>query len=380
MGGFQHNSRLKSHQTLADQIWKKESYSTVTEFISRYPSDLESNWSGDCQGLTHNETHWFVSTAREARRLAADKPARIWKVNLGRDLNKDFETRTSTEVPEPFKSLKYDHFGDIDYFEGKIFAPLERSGGSPIDTFLLIFDATDLHFIGSAPFSQQAAHNSMCQAPWCAVNPKDKLLYSSLFESNELIVYRVEIKINAVKLTFLRSQPLLDHNGMPLHIKKIQGGAFSTTSGLFYISNNSEENPGISVFDTLTWKHAGHVNVDFDQGGVAQEEIEGLTLWDLSHGQDLTLSGQIHLVILNNNLIADDQVSIVHFSESAERRDPVVSPRSPSCAALSNTRKSLIRARDRAEDANERKMLNIRLGKNSAQMRLLGCLMTEDEG
>ncbi len=351
----------------------------MAEFISRYPSDLESNWSGDCQGLTHNDTHWFISTAREGRRLAADKPARIWKVNLGRDLSKDFETAGSTEVPKSFKNLGYDHYGDIDYFEGRIFAPLERSGDSPQDTHLLVFDAADLRFIGAAPLSQQAGRDENRHASWCAVNRADRKIYTSLSDSNELIVYRFSVQASGVELAFDRFQPFFDEDGIQLLIHKIQGGAFSAKNNLLYLSSNSETNPGITVFDTLTWRRTKHIEVDFDQGGAAQEEIEGLTIWDIGHGEDQTISGQIHLVILNNNLIADDQVSVVHFAEPGERRDPPAQVVRPSCVALAQQRATLIRFRDTAEDINQRKALNTRIGKITAQMRSRGCPIDPDE-
>lgn len=351
----------------------------MAEFISRYPSDLESNWSGDCQGLTHNETHWFISTAREARRLAADKPARIWKVKLGRDLNKDFEPAGSTEVPTHFKDLGYDHYGDIDYFEGKIFAPLERSGDSPQDTYMLVFDAADLRFIGAAPLSQQAGQDENRHASWCAVNHADGKVYTSLSDSNELIIYRFSVQAGGVELAFDRFRPLFDENGIQLLIHKIQGGVFSAKNNLLYLSNNSETNPGITVFDTLTWRRTQHIEVDFDQGGAAQEEIEGLTIWDIGHSEDPTIHGQIHLVILNNNLIADDQVSIVHLAERGERRDSPVTPVLASCAALSRQRTTLTRLRDAAEDVNQRKALNARIGTIIAQMLLRGCPIDADE-
>ena len=136
--------------------------------INNYPSDSETVWSEELQGVTHNADHWFIS-----------QKSRIWKIPVGVDLNDvtDDISRGILNIPIPSElAIEYDHFGDLDFYDGYLFVGLENSVDNRTAS-IACFDAETLNFIGTDKVWEQNGH-----ASWCAVNSVDNLLYSSDFD------------------------------------------------------------------------------------------------------------------------------------------------------------------------------------------------------
>ena len=71
--------------------------------LNNYPSDSQTIWSEELQGVTHNADHWFIS-----------QKSRIWKIPVGVDLNDvtDDISRGIFNIPIPVElAVNYDHFG-----------------------------------------------------------------------------------------------------------------------------------------------------------------------------------------------------------------------------------------------------------------------------
>ena len=62
------------------------------------------------------------------------------------------------------------------------------------------------------------------------------------------------------------------------------------------------------LVDTTTGILLGTLPVRFSPGGLVHEEIEGLTLWDLDDGRAPHVGGQLHLLLLDNDLGPDELI------------------------------------------------------------------------
>jgi hypothetical protein len=77
---------------------------------------------------------------------------------------------------------------------------------------------------------------------------------------------------------------------------------------------------GIHVFDTGSWRRIGRstngtglFNFEFDSSWETAEEPEGITIWDLDDGRAPGVSGQLHVLLLDNDLTGDD-VYVKHYT------------------------------------------------------------------
>lgn len=160
--------------------------------------------------------------------------------------------------------------------------------------------------------------------PWCAVNPANGLLYTSPFYPSPLDTSHLE--------AFARSMPkgsfsigfqlrhvgrfdLLDESGRPLGIARVQGGAFSPGGHLYLVSDTADG--GILGFDLVTGRKALHHTVAYnpDPFGPDElgEELEGITVWDLDSGTPPGIGGQLHVLMIDNELLSDDDLYFKHF-------------------------------------------------------------------
>lgn len=283
--------------------------------LNNYPSDSQTIWSEELQGVTHNADHWFIS-----------QKSRIWKIPVGVDLNDvtDDISRGIFNIPIPVElAVNYDHFGDLDFYNGYLFVGLENSSDNRTAS-IACFNADTLTFIGSDIVPSQDGH-----ASWCAVNQSDGFLYSSAFDNvSELFAYQLTINSDSFELMLVDTIPLHKENEEPLMLSGIQGGVFVTENEethLFLTSNksafpfsmNPNENAarGLHVFK---WLDTGAMRVkkiligtDLFTWG---EEIEGITFWDLSDGIAPGINGQLHILELDNDSTHDDVKAFYHYA------------------------------------------------------------------
>ena len=121
-----------------------------------------------------------------------------------------------------------------------------------------------------------------------------------------------------------------DGSGAPVCIEHVQGGAFSPKTGLLYLSSDKGDAGGIFtlwVDDSRRRAYLLHrtpVAYHYTESTIAghqlyYEELEGLTVWDLSDGRAPRLSGQLHLTMIDNVGSGDDDLYFKHFDAPAER-------------------------------------------------------------
>jgi len=200
-----------------------------------------------------------------------------------RDIDRGAVTHVSYPPELARGAGSYHHIGDIDFVDSwnLIVGAVESNSGAP--PVVALFDR-DLAFRGKARLDHQH------EAPWCAVEPRTKLLVSSVFNYSdagpiELQFYALDRPSPAtVEATWVGNMVLRDRDGAELKAKGVQGAAFSKR-GHLYLAVQEQINrsdgalwpAGIRAFDMLTGRLVLWHNIDFKPG---PEELEGLTLWD----------------------------------------------------------------------------------------------------
>jgi hypothetical protein len=276
-------------------------------YLGNYPDERQDDWTDECQGVTHDDDHWFIT-----------QKGSVWQVPLRKDLRDHLQDGVDGVLRRPIPVVGYDHFGDPDVRGGILYIPLE--GKRRIFWFITVprvprivaFRASDLAFLWSAPLPRQQ------QAGWCAIS--NGVLYSSngrvtpRIASGEGPLFRYEIE--RAGLTFLGRLLLRDEAGTPVVLDSMQGGAFADARHL-YISCGYYEDPhpswGIHLFDLRSQRRivrstngSGSFNYEFHPGGSIDEEPEGLTYWDLDGRNAPGIRGQLHAILLDNDDNGDD--------------------------------------------------------------------------
>lgn len=290
-------------------------------YLGNFPDERQDDWTDECQGVTHDRDHWFLT-----------QKGAVWRVPIEKDLRTPLRNGSDGVRQRGIPVEGYDHFGDPDFHRGRVYIPLEGSRRILFITIhrtprIAVFGGTDLDFEWSALLSRQQ------QAPWCAIDA-DGILYSSNGrvtprerpKEGPLFRYRLDGRT----LTFLDRVVLRDEQGTPLVLDSLQGGAFADEHHL-YISCGYYKHPqpswGIHLFDMRTGRRiarstngTGAFNYEFHAVDPYDEEPEGLTWWDLDDRQAPGIRGQLHAILLDNDDNGDD-VYFKHYRVRDLRRD-----------------------------------------------------------
>jgi hypothetical protein len=291
-------------------------------FLGDYPGKTTPGWNQNAQGFAHDRDHWFIT-----------QWLKIWKIPVGHDLNANavgFPTVSMGDTP--LSEEGYNHFGDPECYEFRgqtfVLVPVEGDGFAPHPAVAL-FHADTLAYIDHAYLDQQA------NAPWCAVDPQGHF-YSSNFDVNSthrVRKYNVEwervIASGELRLTFISTIPLLDEGGVEMSLPHVQGGVITPGGTLMYlVAGDGEtvpvlETDGIHAFEmetesgrrvTRSTRGFGLFNFEFHPEFPIKEEPEGLTFWDLDDGRAPGMSGQLHVLLLDNDVPDDDCILVKHYA------------------------------------------------------------------
>ena len=329
-------------------------------FIGDSPRHGQPGWHSGTQGLAHDNDHWYVTNTHNDKSRSL-----LWRIPVTTRLASNVACGIDGVSCSDLADLRlhaYNHYGDPDVYEfngrAYVFVPVE-SGDAAAPPGVLIFraDAT-LEFLTFTYLTGQGG------APWVAVDG-DGILYSSDFDSQAVInrFYldwaSFEANVDALPLplsgtvrpTLMPVEPLLlqDENGDALDINKVQGGEFSDDDRRFYLSNGDGRNeaepgeglhvftiqsadgeqcgPGVDRCSVARRIERSHNSSDpgfsfeFHPGANAGEtgqEPEGLTYWDVGTG------GQLHVVLLDNDLPDQEEVYVKHYTFTDIDSDPPV--------------------------------------------------------
>jgi hypothetical protein len=289
------------------------SYEAYYLYLGNYPSG-EPGWHENVQGLAHDNNNWFITQTLD-----------LWKIPVTHDLKSVSPSDPGVrrirlgDVPQ-LGVEDYNHFGDPSYYEfrgqGYILMPVE-GGKHPA---IAVFRADDLGYVDHAYLQEQS------KAGWCAVDSQGNV-YSSNGTITSVNKYGVQWDLlhnnGTLELAPLTSIDLLDETGVTVTIEQMQGGEISPSGELLYLVagyyDHNRPSDGIHVFDLSTGRRvqrstngSGYFNYEVHQG--YNEEPEGLTIWDLDDGRAPGIRGQLHVLLLDNDVFEADNIYMKHYT------------------------------------------------------------------
>jgi len=303
----------------------------VYEYKADYPKAAAPGWTDNLEGVTNDGTNWYFTQDIALWEI----PPIWWDTEIDRDaLPKGMYVQG---IPHELKN--YNHIGDLDYWvrpEGGtfLFVPFENQDLDPPLEGAIALYKTD----GSKPpiylGSTNLGPSPHPQAPWCAVNPLNGLLYTSDFHTNSLYVYKISFisnttsGISGLELLNLGNFQLKDELGNPISLYAIQGGVFSKNGHLYLVSDKGYSGPaghdddevinsGIFGFDMITGRRIKKIYVPYIPELPDFEELQGITIWnreDVDH---------IHLIMLDNEKPDDDDLYFKHWKVSEKDVDKI---------------------------------------------------------
>jgi len=300
-------------------------YEAYYLYLGENPSYRQADWAENAQGITHDDKNWYITQTEEDNETSI-----LWKIPVENDLNSP-----STGVIKLYwdnvtalRNLGYNHFGDpacqkhgSEYY---IFVPV-TGGSSPI---IAVFRASNLQFMGHSLLTGKN------DAAWCAINKTSDILYSSNDPVSLLDKYKINwSRLNTNDTGFLGATgdfALKDELGNSLTLTQLQGGAISEKGDLIYMVTGYYDdhyaNDGINVFNLQTGYRvqrstngSGYFDYEFSVGFNQYEEPEGITIWDLDDGRAPGISGQLHVLMLDNDRsdwtpLDPDDICLKHYS------------------------------------------------------------------
>lgn len=260
------------------------------------PKNIESSLSNGICGVCHDKDSWYVSQGASIKKVPAydlDKnlPCRTqdrgeyFPVYMSGRLQsvhycKYYLSNSKTPV-----GIKVDgvNFGDIDYCNGYLFAPVYDSG--KIDTQILVFSASTFDCVGrqilykkdGVPFQKME---------WCAINPQDNCLYTSdayvsaSFEGPNSPLMAFKINFGCLNCLNMNIFSCVNKDGIRLERKvklnsnertpyfldaEVRGGCFDPFDTL-YLSTNSYQDDYIRNKAYFLWIDKGRpMQSDWDK-------------------------------------------------------------------------------------------------------------------
>jgi hypothetical protein len=302
-------------------------YDAYYLYLGNYPDNANPGFHEDVQGISHDDNNWFITQSDADDPNPAERS--LWKIPVTQDLrsvspNAPGVIRISLDDIPQLAGKGYDHFGDISYYknenyDGKGYIVVPVTGGPA--GILAVFRSSDLVYVGHAELS------SGTNAGWCAIDPEG-LVYTSGATINKCEIYQLrwDLVPNEIKMELIGYFSLFDESGNPLTLTHMQGGVISEDGMLLYVVSGFYDkhypHDGINVFNIKNGRRVahstngnGHFNYEFNAGTWPgeSEEPEGITIWDLDDGRAPGITGQLHVLLLDNDASADE-IYIKHYT------------------------------------------------------------------
>jgi hypothetical protein len=217
------------------------------------------------QGAATDGTQWFFSWQYGLERTTLG----------GSTLDRNFSIiPPRSGIPENIAWLGGDHIGDIDYYAGKIYAPIEDSAAHRIPV-IAVYDAASLRYTGVVYW---LSPNDLTQGvSWVAVDGSRNLAYTAEWETTaRLNVYRLS---DFSLITYIPlQQPLTRIQGA-----KVRGDALYAAS-----DNGTKSIYKISLIDGSVTELLQLVQWFNPQDG-NEHELEGLSFLHTADGETLNV-------------------------------------------------------------------------------------------
>ncbi len=318
-------------------------------FLYDYPANTsEPVWSDEAQGLAHDDGNWYIT---------CNDPPRLWKIPVGLDVQTADRRSPGVLVVEDLRTVPglelYSHIGDPVCVQNPetgtwfLFVPMDRHLQDPdFDYAVAAIDVTNWWYVDYDVHRDDSGdYDANVTSAWCAVDAEGFLYFPYTFPNNGNPPYDGRHGVARYAIDWPELQPggnlrlvragefpLLGEEGQRLDETNLdwrQGGEFSPSGELLYTvwgSSKDEEETvhrdGIHVFDTRTWRRvaqsangSGLFNYQWDPSGEAGlgEEPEGLTIWDLDDRDAPNIWGQMHVLVLDNE-VTPDGIIMKHYA------------------------------------------------------------------
>lgn len=278
-----------------------------------FPQELEHDRVEDIQGAASTSSNWYFTH---------NDPPELVRIPMTSSLatHGTWDAASVTGMPASLAALGYDHFGDPDEHNGFIYVPVEQGPVGAIAQF-----DTNLNFIGSANLYDTT------KAPWVAIDPTTGLLYTSgACDVSEVDVYTMSFTGAALTgLSLVDHRTLWDQGSVPLSLQRVQGGAFSDHGNLYLVSDADYPDdecgtPGNGVsgvygFEAGSMRKELYFYVPYNPDDY-DEELEGIDIRDVTGLGAPGISGQLHVVMLDNDehwYGQDDDLYFKHYLAAA---------------------------------------------------------------
>lgn len=175
-----------------------------------------------------------------------------------------------TGIPRDLTSAGSNHIGDIDYFDGKIYAPIEDGPGY-LNPTLVLYDADTLQ---AGPERFRLEEEKLTKGvPWVAIDEERGVAYTAEWNDTTLLnVHR--LSDFAITSTIQLDKP----------VPRIQGA--EVYKGYLYAARDNYAEKSVIAIDPVT----GHVSYLFNRDLGMDHEVEGLTFVTNDGGTTLRLS------------------------------------------------------------------------------------------
>ncbi|WP_109435784.1 MULTISPECIES: hypothetical protein [Aquimarina] len=282
---------------------------------AEFPAKIDPEWGDNSQGAAHDDQYWYFTNRHN-----------LFKIPLTTKITSKTKKSNNAGIPSRLyqNGKGYDHMGDIDIYQNKVFVPLEGKRPPKI----AVHDCQTLKCLYDYDIKNDDQHGF----PWCAIDPKTKRLFTSNFDFDSkegLFVYQLETKGKEITgVHFLDRFPLFDSNFQNFKLKRIQGGCFSPNGNLYLLSDSRDGDAGLLGFDMYTGRQFVYKKIikrtnyiPFPGGAIFEgDELEGITYCNLTPDQNPIAStpginGKLHVTMVDKDLFTDN-FYFKHFDAS----------------------------------------------------------------
>ena len=190
------------------------------QWVQANESHKNEHWTEEVQGVTWDGSHFYFS-ANDAGKPGSPKRTIYRFVGNG-------DVETVLEMDEQYGK----HLGALDFFGGKLFCAMEGPVG------VLVVDPQSGSAVRHSLKNKDGGPPPQKSMPWCAVNPWNKLLYSS--ENGDDAPTPT---IHAYDPTNgFRNVPTAQIELAPHPARHVQGGCFSAHGHLYLATDQRDPN------------------------------------------------------------------------------------------------------------------------------------------
>ncbi len=272
----------------------------ITTFSSNafFPTGTEWGFTNDIQGMKHDASNWYFT--RTDYGISSPNYGQVAKTPVSTSLNND--PLVVYSEPSEMLNAGFKHFGDLAIRGSLLYIAMDGGGRCAI----AVWQSNIAYYQGWAVVP------GLSGCGWVAYNPRDNLFY---FNDGNNTLRKYSITVNGSSVSI---QEFLPKVTLSADLTSMQGADFSSR-GVLYVSRGYKENPmtvyAVDVNSGFVYQRAG-----WTTGNPGDWEAEGLTLWDLTGGQAPGITGHLHVQLLDNDLLDDDNLWIAHLTATDPSR------------------------------------------------------------